>query len=137
MWKILVAIAVVLLVGYWQFGNPDAIFRSSDGKWADSEVRFKGRDFKTIVWYFEAYKLSCAAPHATLVRATPQYRYDVFAWPSYYSDPKWRVPFSDAHPEIGDYYPPVSVASCSNRGVSDDVYKAANANAAKYIAGLK
>ena len=134
--KAAVLMVVALFCGYWLFGNTDVVFRSSDGGWADSEIQFKGRDFKSIVWHFEAYKLQCARPTAKLFRATSQHWYNPFVWPSYLSSPKWRVPYSDAHPEVGDYYPPASADSCANQGISPEMSNAADLNAARYLATL-
>lgn len=133
-----VTTAFILIGSYWLFGNTDAVFRSSDGKWADSETQFKGRGFKVIVWNFEAYKLGCGRPHAQLVRATPQHWYNPFVWYSYISEPKWRVPYSDAHPEIGNYYPQTAAENCDgSRGSAYLESKTIDAAAARYLAQLK
>ena len=137
MGRIIAIVVVVLLGGYWLFGNPDAVFRSSDGEWADSEYQSKGRTFEVIVWNFELYKLRCAAPNAVLVRATPQLWFNVFALPSYYANAKWRVAYSNEHSELGDYYPPASANNCYNAGSSPESMKTADENAAKYLATLK
>lgn len=129
-------IAVALIAGYALFSNPNVVLRSSDGQWADSEIRLKDRTFGDVVWNFEGYKLQCSAPNAVLVRATPELWFDVFAWPSYLSDPKWHVPYSAAHPEIGDYYPPANEQNCYNGGWSPQVMESARANAAAYLARL-
>jgi hypothetical protein len=122
----------ILIIGYLMFGNPDSGFRSSDGKWADSEVQFKGRDLKSIVFYFEEYKLACNAPKAVLLRSTPQVWYNIFAWPSYLTDKKWRVPLSDAHPEIGNYHE----ESCMNENGTTAVVHQAEKNADRYLDSL-
>jgi hypothetical protein len=98
-------------LGYLFFGDPGVTFRSSDGKWADSEI--KSRTFSYLILEeFEGYKRTCA-PNATLFRATSKDWWNVFAWYSYATDPKWRVPYSDAHAEIGDYYPPATSNACT------------------------
>jgi hypothetical protein len=97
--------ALVLGVGYLCWNNPSVSFRSSDGKWADSEVVFKGRTFQdVIVPEFERYKASCSAPKAKLLRTDPVIWYDVFAWPSYLTNPKWRVPYTAPNPALDAYH---------------------------------
>jgi hypothetical protein len=133
-----VAMAIVAIVmGYWLFGDTNIVLRSSDGKWADSEVLFKGRKFEILVWNFEAYKMRCSAPNAILLRATPERWYNVFAWPDYLTNYKWHVPYSDAHPEIGDYYPAVSAKNCYNLGTSMKDARQVDLNAARYLSRLK
>jgi hypothetical protein len=128
---------IALVIAYFIFSNPDATFRSSDGGWADSEIQFHGRKFEYIVWNFEGYKLKCHAPNARLLRATPVRWSNIFAWPSYLQDPKWRVPYSDSHSEIGDYYPPVTMSNCYNVPWSVGITKATDANAANYLKQLE
>ncbi|MBI1329311.1 MAG: hypothetical protein GC166_05345 [Alphaproteobacteria bacterium] len=130
------ATCAVIVTGYL-LSFPDAQFRSSDGGWADTEDQAKGRTFDTVVWNFEGYKLKCNAPKAVLVRTTKQTWFNIFAWRSYLTNPKWRVPYSDAHPEIGYYYPPADAVHCYNGGWSEEVISAADRNAAKYIASLE
>lgn len=133
--KYVVGAVFAFVFGYFLFGNTDVDFRSSDGKWADGEVQFKGRNFDLIVFNFETYKLNCHAPQATLVRVTPQYWINIYAWPSYLSDKKWRVPFSDAHPEIGNNYPPPGEQNCAY-GLSKGDDKKVQANADRYLRQL-
>lgn len=135
MTKFIVVTVAALLIGYLLLGNPSITLRSSDGKWADSEIRFKGRDFDTLVVYFEHYKLKCA-PRATLFRATPEIWFNIFAWPSYYLDHKWRAPYSDAHLEIGDYFPPAWQRTCANESWSKEDFTAARTSADRYFLGL-
>jgi hypothetical protein len=125
--RYVVGTVFALIFGYFLFSSPDAIFRSSDGQWADSEVQFKGRDFRTVVVYFEAYKIMCNAPKAVLLRATPQEWFNFFAWPSYLRNKKWRVPFSDKHPELGDYFEP----PCEQGG--DAAWTQAEQSADRYL----
>ncbi|HEX2593570.1 MAG TPA: hypothetical protein VHL34_18870 [Rhizomicrobium sp.] len=122
----------VIFFGWLFFGDTDAEFRSSDGKWADGEVQFKGRDFRVVAWDFQDYKLGCHAATATLLRATPQRWFNVFAWPSYLRDRKWRVPYSDAHPELEPTGFPVAQADCS--GPVD--LKSVDRNAQAYLSQL-
>lgn len=129
---ILVGSAFILIFGLLFLRAPDAIFRSSDGQWADSEVGFKGRDFRTVVEYFEAYKLKCGVKEATLLRATSRNWVNIFAWYGYLTDKKWRVPYSGLYPERGDYFEP----SCQQGGWSDAEWKAISAAADREIDGL-
>jgi hypothetical protein len=95
---------IFLVLGYLAYNNPSASFRSSDNQWADSEVVFKGRQFdNAIVPEFESYKLQCSAPKAKLIRTTKQQWVDIFAWPSYFTNPKWRVPYGEPNEALGDY----------------------------------
>ena len=94
--------------------NPDAHFRSSDSNWADAEYHGKGRTLDIIVGNFELYKLRCDAPSATLVRTTPMSWVNVFAWPSYLTNPKWSIPYAPANPAIGYYFPAVTMRHCYN-----------------------
>lgn len=126
--RYIVGAIFVLIPAYFIFGSPSATFRSSDGLWADSEVQFKGRDFRSVVVYFESYKVMCGAPKATLLRATPKHWVNIFAWPSYVQNKKWRVPFSDKHPELGNYLEP----PCQ-QGWSDATWKQAEENADRYL----
>jgi hypothetical protein len=132
-WLLLACLAVAMLIGYFLYGNPDADFRSSDGKWADGEDSFNGRHFEDVVVYFEAYKLNCSASKAILLRTTPQDWNNFFAWRRYKTDRKWRVPFGKEIPEIGNYYPPVNLPNCANQGWSDRVSNVANSNAKRYL----
>jgi hypothetical protein len=125
-----------ILFGYILFGNPDVSFRTSDANWADSEINSKGRDFESIVFNFERYKLSCSAPEAVLLRTTPRIWINVFAWPAFASERKWRVPYADAVPEIGTYYPPAGQRHCYNEGASLGILNAAQANAVRYLNAL-
>lgn len=57
-------------LSFYVFGKPETNIRvqSSDGEWADGEVLFKGRDFESLVFTHELYKLACNAPSATIER---------------------------------------------------------------------
>jgi hypothetical protein len=134
----LVAASIIALAcGYFLFHSPNVTLRSSDGRWADSEIQSKGRSFDELVWNFEGYKLSCSALDAKLVRATPEFWYDVFAWPNYLTDRKWHVPYSNTHPEIGDYYPQTTMQNCATAPKSPALMKQADAETARYLAMLK
>ena len=95
---------VVGLAAHERFRFHDAYFESSDGVWADGTVLFKGRDFESVLWYFEAYKLKRNRPDVTLVRVTPDSRW-MFLWKrEERGDPMWKVPVGPSHgrrPYIG------------------------------------
>jgi hypothetical protein len=91
---------LILTVFYsigWFFYRPAVEFESSDGKWGDHESLLKGRDFEEIVYYFEKYKLRCNAPEVTMVRTTPKNLLNIFGWPSYLFDEKWKLEYRE-HP---------------------------------------
>jgi hypothetical protein len=130
---VMVAVASpFLMFTYWMYGNPDVDFRSSDSNWADSEVRFKGRQFEDIVFLFELYKLDCDAPTAKLVRTTPIRWYNLLAWPSYLRDIKWNVSYREGGPAISGYYEP----SCMH-GSSHEQDERAEKKASEYIHHLR
>ena len=100
-------IAWVLVLGlpaigiYWflgGFSGTSVHFQSSDGHWQDSEVLFKGRQFRHVLPLFENYRSVCA-PRATLQRTTgiPPW-YKIEHWFNDYSDPKWAIPYAERVP---------------------------------------
>lgn len=132
-----VATAIGLALGYLRFGAPDAAFQSSDGQWADSELQLKGRSFKRVVLQFELYKVRCGAPDAELLRVTQEEWFNVFAWPSYVTDKKWRVPLGKMNPQISRYTPRASdQGHCMNRAGGEDEWATAKTNASIYIEAL-
>ena len=89
-------------------------FESSDGLWSDSTVERKGRDFQSILWYFEAYRLKQNKPEVTLVRITPK---PMFA----NRDPKWEVPLAESSGNArryADVYSPDEKAEIKRRAES-------------------
>ncbi len=90
---IAIACAPLVLLMYWLFGKPNTHFRSSDSNWASREYSFKGIYFEEVAYGFELYRLKCQADTAQLVRTTKIRWWNVFAWPSYATDPKWNVPY--------------------------------------------
>jgi hypothetical protein len=89
----------------------DAVFESSDGMWTDSTIEKKGRDFRAVLWTFEAYKLKQKKPDVTLVRVTPTpQKAD--------ADLKWKVPFgaSSGHAKHNlDGYTPAEIEEIKRR----------------------
>lgn len=91
-WKQLGIVVVALLVisvGW----NPDARFETSDGIWWDSTMHFKGRNFDTVQSEFQDYRSKCKKSDIRLVRTMPIRGWIVTAWPWYFLQPEWRVPF--------------------------------------------
>ena len=88
--------ALIILLGYsfvaW-FSWPAVSFESSDGGWRDHEILLKDRDFQAMVYFFEHYKIVCDANEALLVRTTEINRLNIFYWPSYIADKKWKIPY--------------------------------------------
>jgi hypothetical protein len=68
--------------------TPDAVFESSDGAWTDCTAELKGRNFRRVLWHFEAYKLKENKPLELLVRITPTPESPVKK-----DDIKWKVPY--------------------------------------------
>jgi len=98
---------LVCLLGFacWQRFYPhDADFESSDAVWADGTVKIQGRDFRSILWHFEAYRLGQKKEDVTLVRITRDSPW-MFLWSQEErSDPMWKMPVGPSHglnPYIG------------------------------------
>ena len=123
-----------VLLFIWIFANPETNvrFQSSDGQWHDQEVLFKGREFESIVVYFELYKLKCDRPDAKLQRVTTKPGTNELAyWFDDYDDPKWRVPLAEKLPE-----PPYNKENCLYQSVKPEMFETADINARKFIDGL-
>lgn len=126
-----------VLVAMWALGvfdGTNVAFQSSDNEWADSEILFKNRSFNGILFRFELYKLRCA-PTAVLQRTTNRpHWYEFDNWFNSYSEPKWKVPYSNPLPNAASgYYPPVSMEHCANKGGTEQEMRDANAQAKQYI----
>jgi len=92
----LVVGAAAVVIGLWlmlQGRGTDVAFQSSDGRWADMEVQFKGRSFeKVILPGFISYR-ACASEPVSLQRVTK--RPPFFSTETLfndYGDSKWAVP---------------------------------------------
>jgi hypothetical protein len=131
--KLLGVSTVSVLLGYLFLGDPDVQFRSSDANWSDSEIQMKGRDFASIVFFFETYKLKCGAPSATLIRTTQFNWYNVFAWPSYFTARKWKVTYGPPDPRIGDHFPDVFQEHCNNESLSPSVLETVESNSNRFM----
>jgi hypothetical protein len=132
---LIIAIAAVGF-GYWWHHEPDAFFQSSDANWADSELLWKGRDFRTVVIRFELYRIQCDAPDASLIRTSIRNPVNVFAWYNYLTDSKWLVPYGQRDDSIETYYPAVHSEHCANKAVSEEDYIAARERASNYVSAL-
>jgi hypothetical protein len=116
---IVIACVPLVLLMYWLFGTPDAHFRSSDSNWARREISFKALDFESVAFSFEMYRLNCQADAAKLVRTTKMHWWNVFAWPSYATNPKWNVPYGAPDKRIGTPHPR-GRNHCANQGLTND-----------------
>jgi hypothetical protein len=92
----IVILTVLYLIGSFFFTPPIEV-ESSDGKWGDRESLLKGRDFEETVYYFEKYRLRCNVPEVTMVRTTPKNLLNIFGWPSYLFNDKWKLEYRE-HP---------------------------------------
>jgi len=107
----LVILGACLLSSGCESFNPPAAFESSDGRWGDQEILFKGRDFKSAIYAFHGYKIRCHQPNVMLVRVTPVNHWNFLALHSYRTNPKWRIPY--ATPSV--YYADGTYPAESNR----------------------
>src|SRR5262245_38485879 len=118
-------LAILYWVG-WFFYRPSVGFESSDGKWGDHESPFKGRYFDEIVYYFEKYRLRCNVPEVTLVRTTPKNPFNIFAWPSYLFNPKWKLEYREPTDFPGGYY--AKIRDCYNKPTLMEEWKLSQAS---------
>jgi hypothetical protein len=88
-------LTILYLIG-WVIYRPSVTFESSDGKWRDRELLLKGRYFREVTYYFEKYKLRCNATAVTMIRTTPKTLLNIFAWPSYLFDEKWKLEYRES-----------------------------------------
>ncbi len=132
-----------ILWGSWIFffasKGTNVAFQSSDGNWADNESLFKGRDFESIVYYFESYKIRCNVPDAILQRITDKpVIFSPQAWFDDYSDKKWKVPLVSLHQNLHGkyYYPDASAVHCYNKGAPLRDREFLEAKVADYLSSL-
>ena len=135
---VLVLIAVFLFV--WvlgAFNGTNVAFQSSDGKWADSEVLFKDRDFEVILVSFELYRAKCSS-QAQLQRTTPKPNwYEYNNWFNNYASPKWHVPYRPALQNARNgYHPPLSEKHCANNGYTKEEINAAHERAMQFMSRI-
>src|SRR5262245_62278416 len=97
-------LAILYWVGRFLYRGPSVGFESSDAEWGDHESPFKGRYFDDIIYYFVKYKLRCNAPEVSLIRTTPKNPFNIFAWPSYLFNPKWKLECREPTDFPGGYY---------------------------------
>jgi len=87
---ILGALLLLALLFHKPLGRVDVAFESSSGQWADSEILYKGVDLELIE---RRFRTECPKTSASLVRTTAFNGYNPFAWPSWFTDAKWRLPY--------------------------------------------
>lgn len=122
--------------GCWLFW-PSVSFESSDGNWGDNEIPLKNRDFDSMAYFFELYRIKCNAKEAVLYRTTPEQYWNIFHWPSYLLEKKWRVPYKSESPHIkGGAFPDITKANCFNGPESDAIVNEASKRAKDYIKSL-
>ena len=129
---IAIACIPLIFVMYKLLGNPDANFRSTDSNWAGGESSFKAFHFENVAVVFEGYRLKCQADSARLVRTTKMQWWNVFAWPSYATNPKWNVPYATPDQRIGSYFPR-DLNHCGNSGLTDEEWALARQRAAELV----
>lgn len=130
---IVIGCVPLLLVMYGLFRNPDVSFRSSDSNWAGGESSFKGFGFDSVAFSFEMYRLKCQADSAQLIRTTKMQWWNVFAWPSYMTDPKWNVPYGQPDPRIGSSILRGKMAQCARAGLTLDEREFARRRSAELV----
>ena len=98
----------------------------------------KGLEFERIVTLFEAYKIECNAPNATLERITKKpSRFSLRHYYNNYQHPKWRVPYAEPFEQTKTgLYPRASMDHCLKGGISEEKWREAEKRARSYIAKL-
>ncbi len=144
--KWILSLIVLGLLIFWGFTmyifesqGTDVAYQTSDGKWADNEVLFKGRNFDGIVFSYELYKIVCDTPNVKLERITDKPNiFTVSWWFDDFDSPKWKVLKANRHPNLeGEYYfRPKEKAHCFNQAASKENMKKARKRASEYINGL-
>ena len=128
-WAPIVFGIVALIYASIYFSTPDVHFRSSDSGWADYEINFRDRNFRRIVYNFEGYKLICKKPDVVLLRTTHKNWFNIFAWPNYWQDRKWLVPYAAPDPGIGKFFPhPEDDKHCYNDEWKEELLDQARKN---------
>ena len=134
--KYFLIFTLLYAVGCWFFW-PSASFESSDVNWGDRELPLKNRDFDSMSFFFELYKIKCNAKEAILYRTTQTQYWNIFHWPSYLLEKKWLIPYKDASPHIkGGIYPDATKEHCFNGPESDAVVNEAARRSKDYIKSL-
>ena len=94
--------SIIALIAFASFAlvasASNIVFESSDGVWTDSIIDTKGRDFRQVLWTFEAYKLKEKKPDITLVRITAEPKEKEH-------DLAWKVPFHASSGHAKPYLP--------------------------------
>ena len=85
----------------YDYGGINVSFQSSNGEWADGEVIFKGRNFESVLFFFEKYKSKCNKPEVILQRTTKKpTMFRLAYWIHGVEEPKWEIPYSNPHPNL-------------------------------------
>ena len=141
--KVIVCVLIFFMMGFIVLINclfctrgTDLAYISSDGKWTDHEILFKGRDFNGIVYFFEEYKIKCNVPNVTLerLRSTSEW----YSFSSLFdkdTDIKWKVPLSSSSLFVtsGFLLPPVEPMACDKYVLTEEQKAQVELAARKYI----
>ncbi len=128
-----------LVIYMFESQGTDVAYQTSDGKWADNEVLFKGRNFDGIVFSYELYKIVCDVPNVKLERITDKPNiFTVSWWFDDFDSPKWKVAKANRHPNLEgeSYFRPKDKAHCFYQVVSKENMEKARKRSAEFINGL-
>jgi hypothetical protein len=129
--KMIVVAILILIVLYLIgrfFSGPSIEVESSDGKWGDSESPLKGRDFEEIIYYFEKYKMRCNVPEVTMVRTTPKNLLNIFGWPSYLFNDKWKLEYREHPTDFSKgYYAKIKDCYDKRSGIASEEWRISQA----------
>ncbi len=144
--KVIVGVLIFFMMGFIVLINclfythgTDLAYISSDGKWADHEILFKGRDFNGIVYFFEEYKIKCNMPNVTLERLRSKSEW--YSFSSLFdkdTDIKWKVPLSSNSLFVtsGFLLPPIESEACDKYVLTEEQKTQTELAARKYIESL-
>ena len=118
----------------------DLVFVSSDGKWFDREVQFKGRNFETVVYFFEVYKIECNTKNVKLERLETENEW--YSFSSLFdksTDIKWKVPLSSnaTHAISGLPLQHFEPSNCYRNSITKQQESAARLAAKEYLESLQ
>lgn len=127
---------IVLINCLFYSQGTDVAYISSDGKWADHEMLFKGRDFNQIVYFFEEYKIKCNAPDVRLERLRSKSEW--YSFSSLFdkeTDKKWQVPLSSHFLFVSSGFslPPIEPSACDKYDLTDEQKSQLKLAAEKYF----
>ena len=79
----------------YEHNGTDLTFASSDGGWRGEENMLSGREFSTVLFEFELYRIRSRQPALRLLRTKPWKKPWQWAWLFDRSrSPKWKVPYT-------------------------------------------